>query len=56
LAIVESDYYGMHTFDQCLMEHVRSGRVSMTDALTYATDPHDFNLSIQAPPTAPVEG
>jgi twitching motility protein PilT len=62
-AIVEGDYYGMRTFDQCLLAHVRDGSVSMTDALTYATDPHDFKLALQttAPPTPvepvePVEG
>jgi twitching motility protein PilT len=29
LTEVEGDYYGMQTFDQALLDHIRSGRVAM---------------------------
>jgi twitching motility protein PilT len=45
-AIAEGDYYGMRTFDQCLLAHVREGRVGREDAVTYATAPHDFKLML----------
>ncbi|MEA2411901.1 MAG: twitching motility protein PilT, partial [Thermoleophilaceae bacterium] len=47
-AIAEGSYYGMQTFDQALLEHVRSGRVSMEEALRNATSPHDFKLMVAA--------
>ena len=42
--ISEGAYYGMQTFDQALLEHVQQGRVTMEDALSAATSPHDFKL------------
>ncbi|HEX8854062.1 MAG TPA: PilT/PilU family type 4a pilus ATPase [Thermoleophilaceae bacterium] len=45
-AIAEGEYYGMQTFDQALLAHVQAGRVSMEEALTAATSPHDFKLMI----------
>jgi twitching motility protein PilT len=42
--IMEGEFYGMQTFDQALLAHVQSGRVSMEDALRAATHPHDFKL------------
>jgi twitching motility protein PilT len=47
-AISEGAYYGMQTFDQALLEHVREGRVSMEEALKAATHPHDFKLLIHS--------
>jgi twitching motility protein PilT len=47
-AIAEGGYYGMQTFDQALLGHVRSGRVSMDEALRNATSPHDFKLLVAA--------
>src|SRR3954454_4312746 len=47
-AIAEGGYYGMQTFDQALLDHVRSGRVSMDEALRNATSPHDFKLLVAA--------
>jgi twitching motility protein PilT len=44
--IAEGAYYGMQTFDQALLTHVRDGRVSMEDALKAATHPHDFKLLV----------
>jgi twitching motility protein PilT len=47
-AIHEGGFYGMQTFDQALLEHVRAGRVSMDEALRAATHPHDFKLAVAA--------
>ncbi len=46
--ISEGAYYGMQTFDQCLLGHVQAGRVNMDDALRLATSPHDFKLLVAA--------
>ena len=45
-AIAEGEYYGMHTFDQDLLAHVQAGRVTMEDAIAWATSPHDFKLML----------
>jgi twitching motility protein PilT len=47
-AIHEGDYYGMQTFDQSLLSHVTAGTISEEDAMSYATEPHDFRLALQA--------
>jgi twitching motility protein PilT len=44
--IAEGAYYGMQTFDQALLDHVRAGRISMEVALRAATHPHDFKLLV----------
>ncbi|MGI8412234.1 MAG: type IV pilus twitching motility protein PilT [Solirubrobacteraceae bacterium] len=46
--IAEGEYYGMQTFDQALLRHYQSGRVSMDDALRVASSPHDFKLLVAA--------
>ncbi len=46
--IAEGQYYGMQTFDQALYEALRTGIVSMQDAVHYATRPHDLKLLIGA--------
>jgi twitching motility protein PilT len=45
-AIDEGAYYGMQSFDQALLAHVQAGRVSMEDAMKYASKPHDFKLLV----------
>ena len=55
-AIHEGDYYGMQTFDQSLLTHVREGRVSAEDAMGYASEPHDFGLSLQQAGVPPAVG
>jgi twitching motility protein PilT len=47
-AIAEGSYYGMQTFDQALLAHVMAGRISMDDALSAASHPHDFKLLVTA--------
>ena len=53
-AVKEGDYYGMRTFDQCLLAHVRAGTVSRADAIAYSTNKHDFELMLNAEAPAPV--
>jgi twitching motility protein PilT len=48
LVIGEGAYYGMQTFDQALYDHVTAGRVTVQDALTVASSPHDFKLLLDA--------
>jgi twitching motility protein PilT len=45
-AVAEGDYYGMRTFDQCLLALLRDGRVSREQAMAFATSPHDFKLML----------
>jgi twitching motility protein PilT len=47
-AIAEGSYYGMQTFDQHLLELYRTGQVSMRDAMSASTSPHDFKISVRA--------
>jgi twitching motility protein PilT len=44
--IAEGEYYGMQTFDQALLQHVKAGRVAMEDAVQAASSPHDFKLLV----------
>jgi twitching motility protein PilT len=48
MAIEEGAYYGMQSFDQALLAHVQGGRVSMEDAMKYASKPHDFKLLVSS--------
>jgi twitching motility protein PilT len=44
--IREGGYYGMQTFDQALLVHVRAGRVSAQEALRAANRPQDLKLML----------
>jgi len=39
--------YGMQTFDQSIYEHYKEGRITLEDALSYATNPEEFKLRVQ---------
>ncbi len=39
--------YGMQTFDQALLDHYTNGRISLEEALIYATIPDDFMLLVK---------
>jgi len=52
--VKEGDYYGMRTFDQCLLAHVRAGTVTRADAIAYSTNQHDFQLMLEAKAPEPV--
>ena len=54
--IHEGDYYGMQTFDQALLAHVRAGRVRAEDALRAANRPQDLRLMLAQVTSAPVPG
>jgi len=47
-AIAEGQYYGMQTFDQALLTHLKAGNISMEEAMKAATSPNDFKLSVAA--------
>ncbi len=44
--IGEGEYYGMQTFDQALLAHVRAGRVAIEDAMMVATNQNDLKLML----------
>ena len=46
--VAEGGYYGMQTFDQHLLKHLRAGRITYEEAMTAATSPHDFKLMVAA--------
>src|SRR5215212_2589712 len=46
--VAEGGYYGMQTFDQHLLAHLRAGRITYEDAVQAATSPHDFKLMVVA--------
>lgn len=46
-AIAEGEYYGMQTFDQHLLSLYQSGEVALKDALSAATNPHDFKVALR---------
>jgi len=45
--ISEGAYYGMQTFDQHLVSYVRDGIVTMEDALSASTSPHDLTVELR---------
>jgi twitching motility protein PilT len=45
--IAEGGFYGMQTFDQCLVRLVKEGVVAEDDARRASTNPHDFNLALR---------
>ncbi|MFQ5554683.1 MAG: type IV pilus twitching motility protein PilT [Acidimicrobiia bacterium] len=45
--IADGEYYGMHSFDQSIMELYREGEVTFQDALAHSTSPTDFKLQAQ---------
>jgi len=44
--VAEGGYYGMQTFDQSLMGLLVDGLVSIEDARSAASNPHDFALAL----------
>ena len=47
-AIAEGAYYGMQTFDGHLLDMLRDGHITMSDALDAATSPHDLRIAVRA--------
>ena len=46
--VAEGGYYGMQTFDQHLLKHLQSSRITYDEAMRAATSPHDFKLMVAA--------
>jgi len=44
--IADGGYYGMQTFDQALFHHLKAGRITMDEAMNFASSPHDFKLLV----------
>ncbi len=53
--VAEGGYYGMQTFDQHLLKHLRAGRITYDEAMRSATSPHDFKLMVAAEGPMPTE-
>jgi len=47
-AIKEGEFYGMQTFDQSLVGLYEEGLITLHDALSVSTNPHDFKLLVQS--------
>jgi twitching motility protein PilT len=45
--IADGEYYGMQTFDQSLFNLYKNGLVSLRDAMSVASHPHDFRIALQ---------
>lgn len=45
--IEDGDFYGMHTFDQHLTALIRDGIVTIEDAVSAATSPHDLRVRLR---------
>jgi twitching motility protein PilT len=52
--VEESSFYGMQTFDQALIQLYKSNLVTLDDAMSAATRPHDFKLALQQEGLQPV--
>ena len=42
--IADGEYYGMHTFDQSILELFRKGWIDLRSALAHASNPHDLSV------------
>jgi twitching motility protein PilT len=45
--IEEGGFYGMHTFDQHLTTLIRDGVVTLDDAMSVASSPHDLTVELR---------
>ncbi|MDX1690576.1 MAG: type IV pilus twitching motility protein PilT [Acidimicrobiia bacterium] len=45
--VADGDFYGMTTFDQSILELVKQGTITMTEAMRHATKPADLKLRAQ---------
>jgi twitching motility protein PilT len=45
--IADGEWYGMQTFDQSLVTLYRDGYVTLAQAMTTASKPHDFKLMLE---------
>jgi twitching motility protein PilT len=52
--LADSSFYGMQTFDQSLLSLFRSGLVTLEDAMSAASNRHDFQMALRAEGLQPV--
>jgi len=52
--VAESGFYGMQTFNQSLIGLFKSGQVTLEDAKSATSNPHDFELALQREGVLPV--
>ncbi|MEA2451416.1 MAG: twitching motility protein PilT, partial [Actinomycetota bacterium] len=52
--VAESSFYGMQTFDQALLALYRAGLVGLEDAMSAATNAHDFQIALRQEGLQPV--
>ena len=45
--IADGAYYGMQTFDQHLVSLIRDGVITLDDAMTASTNPHDLTVELR---------
>ena len=45
--VKESEFYGMQSFDQAMIKLYQEGKVTLEDAKSGASNPHDFQLAMQ---------
>lgn len=46
-AIEEGEYYGMQSFDQCLLQLYQQEQIALEDAVSMAAHPQDFRIKIR---------
>lgn len=45
--IEESEFYGMQTFDQSILNLYEKGQISFQNAVANASNPHDFRVKAE---------
>jgi twitching motility protein PilT len=45
--VADGEYYGMLTFDQSLVELIRTGTIDLAEAMDTATNPHDLRVMLE---------
>jgi twitching motility protein PilT len=45
--IADGEYYGMLTFDQSLVTLIANGNISLAEAMSTATNPHDLKVMLE---------
>ncbi len=53
--VAESGFYGMQTFNQSLIGLYKSGQVTLDDAKSATSNPHDFELALQREGVLPIQ-
>jgi twitching motility protein PilT len=54
--IADGEYYGMHSFDQSILELYKTGQIDLAAALAHASNPHDLGVTIRRTMPASSQG